>query len=200
MLCISNDKAMTRFALTVTAGIAVGFLLSTTPALRMRGLVSSITNSDCWVTVEGIGSKDADPVLRAFVARVGIFGNSKDKAVYFNGYVGSRIKRLKGGSHYQIAGQTNVPAAWWSITLYDADFFLFDNADHRYSFANFNLKTDDAGHFVIDVAAERPPNATNWLPSPNAGNITLALRIYEPTPALYEHLATYPLPRIVEVK
>jgi hypothetical protein len=53
---------------------------------------------------------------------------------------------------------------------------------------------------VIDVAAERPPNATNWLPSPNAGNITLALRIYEPTPALYEHLATYPLPRIVEVK
>jgi len=191
---------MTKLALTIVVGIAIGFLLSSTPALRARGLVSSITNGDSWVTVEGLGSKDADPLLRAFIARAGIFANSKDKAVYFYGYVGSRVKRLKGGRHYQITGQANVPAAWWSITLYDADFFLFDNAEHRYSFANFNLKADDSGYFVIDVAAERPPNATNWLPSPSAGNITLVLRIYEPRPALYEHLGTYPLPQRIEVK
>ena len=191
---------MTKLALTVVVGVALGFLLSTTAAVRMRGLASSITNGDSWVTVEGMGSKDADPLLRAFIARAGIFANSKDRAVYFNGFVGSRVKRLKGGRHYQIAGQTNVPAAWWSITLYDADFFLFDNAEHRYSFANFNLKADGSGHFVIDVAAERPPNATNWLPSPSGGNITLVLRIYEPSPELYEHLGTYPLPRITEVE
>lgn len=191
---------MTKLALTIAVGIALGFLLSTTPALRVRSLVSTITNGDSWVTVEGMGSKDADPLLRAAIARAGIFANSKDRAVYFNGYVGSRVKRLKGGRHYQITGQVNVPAAWWSITLYDADFFLFENAEHRYSFANFNLKTDESGHFVIDVAVARPPKATNWLPSPSAGSITLALRIYEPAPALYEHLGTYPLPRLIEVK
>ena len=201
MLCIRIFySAMTKPILMIAAGVALGFLLSTTSALRVRGVASRITNGDSWITVEGMGSKDADPLLKALVARRGIFANAKDKTVYFNGYIDSPIKRFKGGRHYQITGQTGIPAAWWSITLYDADFFLFDNADHRYSFTDFNVKADESGHFVIDVAAERPQNATNWLPSPRAGSIALLLRVYEPTPTLYENLGSYPLPRITEVK
>jgi hypothetical protein len=184
----------------LAAGIGLGFLLSTTTALRMRGLAGRITSADSWITVDGMGSKDADPVLKALVARIGIFANSKDRALYFNGYIGSPLRRLKGGRHYQIRGQKDIPAAWWSVTLYDQDFFLFDNAEHRYSFAGFNVKSDDSGNFVIDVAPQRPEGATNWLPSPSQGAITLALRIYEPSPALQEHLGSYPLPHLVEAK
>lgn len=192
-------KVMTKLILMVAAGIGLGLLLSSKPVLQTRGLANRIINSDSWITVEGMGSKDADPLLKALVARVGIFANSKDKAIYFKGYVDSPIKMLKGGRHYQITGQMDIPAAWWSVTLYDADFFLFDNPDNRYSFSSFNIKADEAGHFVIDVSAERPQGARNWLPSPTSGNIALTLRIYEPTSALYDHLRSYQLPRITEV-
>ena len=191
-------KVMTKLILMIAAGIGLGLLLSSKPVLQTRGLANRIINSDSWITVEGMGSKDADLLLKALVARVGIFANSKDKAIYFNGYVDSPFKKLKGGRRYHITGQMDIPAAWWSITLYDADDFLFGNPDNRYSFSSFNVRADESGRFVIDVAAERPGNTRNWLPSPTAGNIALVLRIYEPAPALHENLRGYPLPRITE--
>ncbi len=193
-------KVLPKITLMLAFGIGLGLVFSSKPALQLRGLANRITNNDSWITVDGMGSKDADPLLRALIARIGIFANSKDKAVYFNGYVGSPLMRLKGGRHYQITGLKDLPSAWWSITLYDADNFLFANPDNRYSFTNFNLKTDDSGGFVIDVAPKRPQHASNWLPSPAGGNIYLALRIYEPAPALQDSLATYPMPRLAEVR
>ena len=192
-------KVLPKITLMLAVGIGLGIVCSSTLALQLRGLANRITNNDSWITIDGIGSRDADPLLRALIARIGIFANSKDRAVYFNGYVGSPLTRLKGGRHYQITGLKDLPSAWWSITLYDADNLLFANPDNRYSFTNFNLKTDESGGFVIDVAPERPLHASNWLPSPDAGNIYLALRIYEPAPALQDSLATYPLPRLAEV-
>jgi hypothetical protein len=88
---IHQKKTMLRvfpkITLMLAVGIGLGFVFSSKPALQLCGLANRITNNDSWITFDGMGSKDADPLLRALVARVGIFANSKYKAVYFYGYV-----------------------------------------------------------------------------------------------------------------
>ena len=189
-----------KIAITIAVGVSCGVALTTKPVLTLRGAVSRITNSDSWITTKGVGSREADPILRALISQVGIFANSSDMAVYFSGYTRSPLKRLRGGTHYRIEGSNNIPATWWSLTLYDADQFLFANAENRYSFTNFNVKTDRAGYFEIDVSPERPQGSQNWLPSPSEGGFTLFLRVYEPGAALRGDLSGYPLPHITEVR
>jgi hypothetical protein len=192
-------KVAIKIAITIAVGVSCGVALTTTPVMMLRGAVSRITNSGSWMTTKGLGSREADPILRALVSQIGIFANSSDMAVYFSGYTRSPLKRLRGGTHYRIEGSNNIPATWWSITLYDADQFLFANAEDRYSFTNLNVKSDRSGHFEIDVSPDRPQGSQNWLPSPSEGKFTLFLRVYEPGAALRDDLSGYPLPRITEV-
>lgn len=165
-----------------------------------------IRNPQGWHTLRGIGSQDADALTRALITRIGIFANSPNETVYFNalprggGYRSLGPHPLVGGRHYQVRGSLALPAAWWSITLYGADDFLFDNPQGRYSFTDVDLESDDEGRFCLDIAAQRPAGATNWLPGPAEGAFALVLRIYEPEPELFEHLEHYPLPEFTEIQ
>jgi len=191
-------KSALKIVAMIVAGILIG-AVSTSAILRIRGYQDIVKNGDSWMTARGIGSQDADPTLKAIIAIIGIFANSKEEAIYLQAYQGCPLYKMKGNRHYKIEGNVNLPANWWSITLYNQDEFLFDNPDHRYSFTNFNVKTDDKGNFTIDVAPRKPEGATNWLPSPPSGPISLTFRIYEPEKSIYQHLDTYPLPRVREV-
>lgn len=192
-------KLLTKMAIMVIAGLLIGYAGMSKPVLRLRGLLDIVTNHDSWVTSEGIGSSDADPMLKALISVIGIFANSKEEAVYLKAYQDSPISNMNGERHYQIKGNVHIPAKWWSITLYNKDEFLFDNPDKRYSFTSFNLATDDSGNFTMDVAPVKPNGAKNWMPSPPSGDISLILRIYEPEETLYNNLSTTPLPIVSEV-
>ncbi|MBW1898277.1 MAG: DUF1214 domain-containing protein [Deltaproteobacteria bacterium] len=191
-------KTILKLAAMVVAGTIIGYAGMST-VLRVRGYLDIVTNGNSWVTAKGIGSKDADPMLKAIVAVIGIFANAKEEAIYFQAYQGSPLSKMKGGHHYQIKGNVNIPGKWWSITLYNEDEFLFNNPDRRYSFTNFNLETDDSGNFTIDVAPVKPIDAENWLPSPSSENISLTFRIYEPEEQLYQNIVSFPLPSVSEV-
>ena len=194
--------------------IPLGFVLACMIAaafLFYYGTKIAILNSSGWMTVDGIGSEDADFITRAVVAKIGIFANSKDKAIYLSSHPdpGINYKKLFSGpkhwftlsnaKHYRIKGNINIPATWWSITLYDNKDLLVKSSEKRYSFTNYNLVTDNDGNFTIDVASIKPVGATNWLPAPHDRPFNLKMRIYEPSEEVYESIATYPLPKLKEV-
>lgn len=195
---------MLKKLVLIPATAAATVLVHGSMALRRLAHLH-VENPSGWHTLRGIGSEDADALTRALITRIGIFANSPDETVYLNalprsggpGRLGPHP--LHGGRHYRVTGPRAMPAAWWSLTLYDAEDFLFANPEGRHSFTDFNLEPDGTGQFTLDIAPTRPAGATNWLPSPTRGAFSLVLRIYEPGPELFEHLETYPLPVFAEV-
>lgn len=170
-----------------------------------------LLNKNGWLTVDSIGSSDADFFTRAVIAKIGLFANSKEKTLYFAALPDAKIdyQKLFAGpkywfaldsrQHYQIVGNANLPAGWWNITAYNQDEFLVPNQEGQYSFLGQNLVVNESGDFVIDVASERPANAQNWLPIPKNAPFNLKLRVYEPAPQLYEQIASFPLPKLVSL-
>lgn len=191
-------KKPLRLVLTVLAGVVLGYGL-TVGALLYKASHIGIYNPAGWMTARGIGSSDADPLLKALVARIGIFANSWEEAVYLQAFVGDPQKRLRGDHHYRIEGSARVSAQWWSVTLYNDRELLHDNPENRYSFTDFNVQTRPDGSFAIDVAPRRPPGAANWLPSPAGDVFSVTLRIYRPAPELVGGIETFPLPRVSRV-
>jgi hypothetical protein len=171
----------------------------------------SLINPNGWRTIAGIGSSDADFITRAVVAKIGLYANSKEKAIYMGGIINAELdyKKLLSGpkhwfsldsnAHYQITGNVNLPASWWSVTLSNDQELLVDSETDQYSFSNFSLVTDDVGNYVIDIAKTKPDGTLNWLPTPQQGIFNIKLRIYQPSPELYNNIATYDLPKLSTV-
>jgi len=127
--------------------------------------------------------------LRAAGAKLGIYGNSQEEAVYpfalkdLNGHV------LDGGRHnYTMTfgpGQLPPVRAFWSVTMYDANtLLLIDNPINRYlinSGMEPQLKKNIDGSITIYVQKDLPgkEKESNWLPAPD-GPLALALRLYWP--------------------
>ncbi len=116
------------------------------------------------MTARGIGGSEADPVLKALIARLGIFANSREEAVYFQGYVDNPRRKLTGDGRYRIEGSVRLPAEWWSITLYNSRELLHPNPQRRYSFASFNLQTAEDGSFAIDAVPPGEYDLVAWHP------------------------------------
>ena len=88
--------------------------------------------------------------------------------------------------------------AFWSITVYDADRFLYANELDRSVLGSRELAADDArpGRGRHDrVAHARPPRTclANWLPCP-PGPFVLTFRTYLPGPAIRNGSWTAPPP------
>ena len=91
---------------------------------------------------------------------------------------------LSGEHRYtlQFAADDPPPAdAFWSVTLYNADRYLYPNrlARHAIGDRTHGLKRDPDGSLTIEISHDEPTNASNWLPAP-AGRFYLILRLYHP--------------------
>jgi hypothetical protein len=77
------------------------------------------------------------------------------------------------------------------------DHFLIPNDAGRYSFSQTTLARAPGGPWTLTVSTEPKPG--NWLPSGRAGAsgpFALTLRLYNPSPEVYERAAAVALPRI----
>ena len=88
--------------------------------------------------------------------------------------------------------------AFWSITVYDADRFLYANELGRYVLGSRQLAgmaRDRDGGITIDVAHARPAEdrVTDWLPCP-AGPFVLTFRTYLPGAPIRDGSWTASLP------
>ena len=151
-------------------------------------------------------------LYRMGAAVLGIYGNSKQEAMYPAYYVDATKQKLDGTNRYTLRfapGQLPPVDAFWSLTLYDEpQSLLVANPINRYLINSPmlpQLKRDADGGLTLIVQNESPgkDKESNWLPAPN-DLIYLVMRLYWPkeTPPsiLPPGEGTWKPPGIVKVK
>ena len=132
--------------------------------------------------------------MRALVARTGLFALNKSETIYFVSDTDGNGQPLHSNCDYRIEGQ-DIQTRWWSITAYGADHFLIANEKTRYSFNGQDVIRASDGTYRILMSSTA--QSGNWLPTGNQEQLYLALRLYNPQPAVYENPAGLELPQII---
>jgi hypothetical protein len=127
-------------------------------------------------------------------AVLGIYGNSKEEAIYPAYFVDADQQKLDGANRYSLRfapGQLPPVDAFWSFTLYELPASLLcANPINRYLINSPmlpSLKHDADGGITLIVQHESPgkEQAANWLPAP-AGPFFAVMRLYWPKPEALE--------------
>jgi hypothetical protein len=144
-----------------------------------------------WVRRPNVEAFIEDPVQRAGNNIFGPNTQIAEESVFFNKRLGDDGQWLSGARRYRLrfaAGQTPPVDAFWSLTLYDRAYVLFENPLRRYG---INDRTEDLaygrdGSLELQIQADEPPQGpANWLPSPR-GEFQLVLRTYQPRAPLLD--------------
>ena len=158
------------------AGFAEGVTLVATAA-RSR-------HKRPWTLASRAGRYGNDYLVRALTAYIGLGALATDEALYGAGHFDARQEPLTGERRYRMRfepGALPPVEAFWSVTLYDADRFLYPNEIGRHAIGDRTpgLRLEADGSLEIDFAHRPPADTRNWLPAP-AGHFYLILRLYHP--------------------
>lgn len=160
-------------------------------------------NGFIYDTVTGIYGTDY--LNRAFVTAIGLGANRVEDAVYPTSQKDANGRDYDGKNKYvmQFAkGELPPTEGFWSLTMYDADYFFVANPISRYSIsARQNLKPNPDGSVDLYIQNESPgkDKESNWLPAPT-GKFILMLRMYWPRekpPSIID--ATWKIPPVKKV-
>lgn len=125
---------------------------------------------------------------RMLAAVLGIYGNSKQEAMYPAYYVDANGKPLSGDSRYTLRfapGQEPPVDAFWSLTMYDEpNKWLVANPISRYllnsaMLAQFKRDADGGLTFYVQNTSPGMDKEANWLPAPK-GPFSVIMRLYIP--------------------
>jgi len=138
-----------------------------------------------WIFTTKAGLYGTDYVQRALVTAIGLGANRPQDAVYPTSEAGADGKPYDGASKYVMRfpkGQMPPANAFWSLTMYNAEYFFVDNPLNRYTLSSRNaLKANADGSVDLYIQKDSPgaDKEANWLPAP-AGRFILMMRLYWP--------------------
>ncbi len=171
----------------------------------VQGLVGAgkVASGDCFGTRAFLGD---NYLYRMTAAVMGIYGNSKQEAmypVYLTDSGGQPLDAAAASYTLTFAkGQLPPVDAFWSITMYDATTkLLVANPLERYLISSSMVKSlkkakDGSITIYLQYASPGPGRQANWLPAPN-GPFFVVLRLYQPQqPALDGKWKQPPLERV----
>lgn len=149
-------------------------------------------------SADGFGNREflnGDYLGRMASAAFGIYGNSKEEAIYPAYFVDSEGRSLDGTKHrYTLRfGPGALPPvnAFWSLTMYELPAsLLVANPLKRYLINSAmlpGLKRDADDGITLYLQHESPGKdvESNWLPAP-AGPFWATMRLYWPQPAAFD--------------
>jgi hypothetical protein len=154
-------------------------------ALRKRVDAKEVTSGDMFGTREFLKN---NYLYRMAAAVLGIYGNSKQEAMYPIYAIDGDNQKLDGAHRYSLrfaAGQLPPVHAFWSVTMYDLPAsLLVANPINRYLINSPmlpQLKKDADGGLTVLIQNESPgkDKEANWLPAPK-GPFFMAMRLYWP--------------------
>jgi len=146
----------------------------------------SVKDENGWLFDQRTGIYGTDYLNRALVTAIGLGANRPQDAVYPTSLRESLLREYNGANKYVMRfdkGQLPPVEGFWSLTMYDAQFFFVDNPINRYSIsARQKLKANPDGSIDLLIQHESPGAdlESNWLPAP-AGKFMLMLRMYWPS-------------------
>ena len=138
-----------------------------------------------WGITTHAGEYGTDYLQRATVTYFGFGANRPQDAIYPTSETDVNGKPYDGANKYVIhfpKGQMPPVKAFWSVTMYDAEYFFVPNSLNRYNISQRNaLKTNPDGSTNIFIQKDSPgaDKESNWLPAPD-GKFVLMLRMYWP--------------------
>ena len=161
-----------------------------------------ITSGECFGTREFMKNN----YLYRWLATIGIYGNSKQEAMYPVYQVDSAGDKLTGANRYTLTfapGLYPPVRAFWSLTMYKLpSSLLAANPINRYLINSPmlpELKKNADGGLTIYVQNESPGKEleANWLPAPK-GPFAMYMRLYWPAEAALD--GSWKAPKLEKVK
>jgi len=138
-----------------------------------------------WIFTTKAGLYGTDYLQRAFITAIGLGANRPQDAVYPTSEVDADGKPYSGANNYVLhfsKGETPPVEAFWSITMYNGDYFFVDNPLNKYTVSPRNdLKYNADGSLDLYIQNESPgkDKEANWLPAPK-DKFILMMRLYWP--------------------
>ena len=158
-----------------------------------------------WLFFKKVGVYDTSYRQRAMIAWYGLGANRPLDAVYPTSEGPDIVKKYSGNSRYVLhfdKGQMPPVDGFWSLTMYDDQYFFVANPLNRYTLSQRNkLKTNADGSVDLYIQKESPgkDRESNWLPAP-AGGFVLMFRLYWPKetpPSILD--GSWKLPEVKEI-
>jgi hypothetical protein len=138
-----------------------------------------------WVFSTKTGLYGTDYLQRAFVTAIGLGANRPQDAVYPTSEKDVTGQPYNGSNKYVMhfpKGQMPPVNGFWSLTMYNAEYFFYGNNLNRYTLSARNdLKKNADGSVDLYLQHDSPgaDKESNWLPAP-ADKFILMLRLYWP--------------------
>jgi hypothetical protein len=154
-------------------------------ALKKQVDAGQVTSGDVFGTREYLQN---NYLYRMAAAVLGIFGNSKQEAMYPFYTIDAEGQPLSGANRYTLhfaADQLPPVNAFWSLTMYELpSSLLVANSLNRYllnspMLSQFQRDADGGLTFYIQPESPGAELEANWLPAP-AGPFFCAMRLYWP--------------------
>ncbi|HEX7271062.1 MAG TPA: DUF1254 domain-containing protein [Casimicrobiaceae bacterium] len=122
---------------------------------------------------------------RAMITWYGLGANRPQDAVYPTSEGPGIVKKYSGANKYVAhfnKGDMPPANAFWSITMYDKDYFFVPNSINRYTVSSrnkFKINADGSVDLYIQKDSPGKDKEANWLPAP-ADAFVLMMRLYWP--------------------
>ena len=138
-----------------------------------------------WLFTTKAGVYGTDYLQRAFITAIGLGANRPQDAIYPTSEVDPEGKPYSGANKYVMhfnKGEMPPVDGFWSLTMYNGDYFFVDNPLNRYTVSSrskFKPNTDGSVDVYIQNESPGKDKEANWLPAPK-DKFILMLRLYWP--------------------
>jgi hypothetical protein len=139
-----------------------------------------------WAFDTQTGIYGTDYLNRALVTAIGLGANRIQDAVYPTSLKDADGNDYSGAHKYVMRfpkGELPPAHGFWSVTMYNAQYFFVDNPINRYSISpRQNLQANPDGSIDLYIQHESPgkDKESNWLPAP-PDKFVLMMRMYWPS-------------------
>lgn len=171
----------------VDPNIAKG--LKDVPKLGVEKIMAHFKNAGVeqngWTFTTETGLYGTQYLQRALITAIGLGANRPQDAVYPTSETDAQGRPYSGANKYVMhfnPGMVPPADGFWSLTMYNGDYFFVDNPLNKYTVSPRNkLKYNSDGSLDIYIQHENPgpDKEANWLPAPR-DKFILMLRLYWP--------------------
>lgn len=154
--------------------------------LKESLLTGDAREENGWLFFKNAGVYGTGYRNRAMITWYGLGANRPQDAVYPTSEGPDLLQRYNGADKYVMRfekGQFPPAKGFWSITMYDDQYFFVPNPLNRYTISSRNkFKANPDGSVDVYVQNESPgkDKESNWLPAPK-GTFVLMMRLYWPS-------------------